>query len=94
VAIYEPFDPIQKAKHYNLHPSGVECIEVIEHFDFVIGSIIKYAWRAGLKDQEPTLKDLQKCAYYAQRAVSREEKRLKRAAEEAGHGVRGENSVR
>jgi hypothetical protein len=72
-----PFDEINKAKHYNLHPSGVECIEIIEHFEFNIGQVVKYAWRAGLKDSESKLKDLQKCLYYAKRAVEKEEKRIK-----------------
>lgn len=67
------FDPVAKARHYNLHPSGVECITIVEHFDFVIGNIIKYAWRAGLKFPEKRLEDLRKCLYYASRAVSREE---------------------
>jgi len=69
------FDPVAKARHYNVHPSGVECITIVEHFDFVIGNIIKYAWRAGLKDPKKRLEDLQKCLYYASRAVSREEAR-------------------
>lgn len=74
--IEEPaFDPVAKARHYNVHPSGVECITIVEHFDFVIGNIIKYAWRAGLKDPKKRLEDLRKCLYYASRAVSREETR-------------------
>ncbi len=35
--------------HYNSHPSGVECIEITEHYNFCVGNAIKYVWRAGLK---------------------------------------------
>jgi hypothetical protein len=63
-------DNVTHPKHYTSHPSGVECITVVEHFDFVIGNIIKYAWRAGLKGEK--LEDLEKCLWYAQRAVKRE----------------------
>lgn len=65
-------DPVNHPKHYCSHPSGVECITVVEHYDFVIGNIIKYAWRAGLKDGQSRKKDLAKCAWYANRAVERE----------------------
>lgn len=50
----------------------IECIDVVEHLDFVIGNIVKYAWRAGLKYGTTKLEDLQKCLWYAQRAVERE----------------------
>jgi hypothetical protein len=56
------FDEIQKAAHYNQHPSGVECITVVRHHSFNIGNVIKYLWRAGLKDA--SLKDLKKARYY------------------------------
>ena len=58
--------------HYKSHPSGVECIQITEHFDFVIGNIIKYAWRAGKKEGNTKIQDLEKCLWYAQRAVDRE----------------------
>ena len=35
--------------HYKAHPSGVECIEITQHYGFCIGNAIKYLWRAGLK---------------------------------------------
>jgi len=69
-------DSVNHPSHYTSHPSGVECIQITEHFDFVIGNIIKYAWRAGLKDGSSKLQDLQKCLWYANRAVAREIKRL------------------
>lgn len=65
------FDPIQKPKHYNSHPSGIECIEVARHHNFNIGNVFKYIWRAGLKDEEPTLKDLKKAAWYLADEIKR-----------------------
>ncbi|WP_082773080.1 DUF3310 domain-containing protein [Methylobacterium sp. CCH5-D2] len=65
-------DAVNHPKHYTSHPSGVECIAITEHYDFVIGNIIKYAWRAGLKDGASKIQDLEKCLWYATRAVERE----------------------
>ena len=45
--------------YYKSHPSGVECIDIIKHYDFCIGNVIKYVWRAGLK-KEQGLSDKQK----------------------------------
>lgn len=40
---------INHPSHYNKHPSGVECIDIIRHHNFNVGSTIKYLWRAGSK---------------------------------------------
>jgi Protein of unknwon function (DUF3310) len=71
---FEP-DPVNHPQHYTSHPSGVECIEITEHFNFNIGNAIKYLWRAGLKGNQ--LQDLQKAEWY----VKREIQRLQRRAE-------------
>ena len=57
-------DAINHPEHYTSHPSGIECIEVTRHMSFAAGNIIKYLWRNGLKDGEPSLKDLKKAAWY------------------------------
>jgi len=57
--------------HYNQHPSGVECIDVVEHMTFNVGNAVKYLWRAGLKDSTPALEDLQKAAWYINREIQR-----------------------
>lgn len=62
-------DPVNHPKHYNDHPSGVECIEITEHFNFNVGNAIKYLWRAGLKGEQ--LEDLKKAAWYVQRELER-----------------------
>ena len=56
--------------HYYQDPSGIECIDIIRHRDFNIGSAIKYLWRAGLKSEEgmdisdKAIEDLQKAIFY------------------------------
>lgn len=50
--------------HYNAHPSGVECIEVTRHLPFNLGNVVKYIWRAGLKENESEIKDLEKSLDY------------------------------
>lgn len=62
-------DPINHPSHYTAHPSGVECVEVAEHFNFNVGNAIKYLWRAGLKGD--ALEDLKKAAWYVSREVQR-----------------------
>lgn len=57
-------DLVAHPKHYNAHPSGVECIDIVQHHSFNVGSAIKYLWRAGLKSSEPVLRDLQKARQY------------------------------
>ena len=72
-----PFDPINRPKHYNSHPSGVECITVAEHHNFNIGNVLKYIWRAGLKhevevdNREAALVDLRKANWYLEREIAR-----------------------
>lgn len=43
---------IDHPHYYNRHPSGVECINIIEWFNFNIGSAVKYIWRAGIKSSD------------------------------------------
>lgn len=63
-------DPVNRPSHYTQHPSGIECIEVTEHFNFCLGNAIKYIWRAGLKSKDPT-QDLEKAIYYIRREIIR-----------------------
>jgi len=50
--------------HYNTHPSGVECIEIVRHMGFNLGNVVKYLWRDGIKDKEVELQDLEKALWY------------------------------
>ncbi len=61
-------DPVNNPKHYTAHPSGIECIEVTEHFNFNVGNAIKYLWRC---DHKNGLEDLQKARWYLDREISR-----------------------
>ena len=62
-------DNVNHPKHYNSHPSGVECIEITEHFNFCLGNAVKYIWRASLKGKE--VEDLRKARWYIDREISR-----------------------
>ena len=42
-------DMVNHPRHYEARVPGIECIEVARHFDFCLGNVIKYVWRAGLK---------------------------------------------
>lgn len=66
-------DPINHPRHYVSHPSGVECITIVEHMPFCEGNAIKYLWRAGEKGDR--LEDLRKAAWYVNRAIDLEERR-------------------
>ena len=57
--------------HYTL-PSGLQCIDVVKHFDFRTGNAIKYLWRAGKKDGESRLDDLRKAENYIKMLISDE----------------------
>ena len=64
-------DPVDHPAHYNAHPSGIECIDVVEHMGFNLGNAIKYIWRADLKHD--ALEDLRKAEWYLRREISRRE---------------------
>lgn len=68
-------DPVNHPSHYTTHPSGVECIDVAEHFGFCVGNCIKYLWRAGLKEGADELQDLKKAQWYLNREIERREKK-------------------
>lgn len=61
----QQFDIINKAAHYNKHPSGVECIELAERLGFNTGNAFKYVFRRG--DKGNTAQDLEKAIYYLKR---------------------------
>lgn len=64
-------DTVNHPSHYTTHPSGVECIAIVEHMTFNIGNATKYLWRAGLKDGSSTLEDLEKAKWYVSREIDR-----------------------
>jgi hypothetical protein len=62
------YDAVNKPKHYNEHPSGIEAIQVTEHFNFCMGNAIKYIWRADLKNG---VEDLEKAVWYLKREIEK-----------------------
>ncbi len=69
-------DQVNHPKHYTEHPSGVECIVVVEHMTFNVGNAVKYCWRAGLKGEPEALRakhleDLKKARWYLEREIQR-----------------------
>lgn len=57
---------VNHPRHYNLDSSGVETIDVVEHFSFNIGNAVKYVWRRGAKKGE-LVEDLNKALWYLNR---------------------------
>lgn len=66
-------DAVNHPRHYNAHPSGVECIEIVEYMPFNIGNAIKYLWRCDDKHPDP-IEDLKKAAWYVNREIERRQK--------------------
>jgi hypothetical protein len=64
-------DPVNHPSHYTSHPSGVECIQITRHMNFNLGNVVKYLWRAGQKDGEPTIQDLEKARWYLNDEIER-----------------------
>jgi len=64
-------EAVNHPQHYNSHPSGVECIEIVRHMTFNVGNVFKYLWRSGLKDGEPVLKDFKKALWYLEDEIKR-----------------------
>ena len=63
-------EQVDHPEHYNNHPSGIECIDVIRHMKFNIGNAIKYLWRQGLKTGEASEKELSKAQWYIEDEIN------------------------
>jgi hypothetical protein len=77
------YEQVNHPQHYQ-HPSGVECITVVEHCNFCVGNAIKYLWRAGQKPGVDTIIDLRKAIFYINREIERLQKMEKQNAKPAG----------
>ena len=71
-------EAVNHPKHYTSHPSGVECIQITEHYCNNLGNVIKYVWRA--EEKGAPLQDLKKALWYLNREI---EKRSKVATDKA-----------
>ncbi len=73
-------DAVNHPKHYNSHPSGVECITVAEHMGFNLGNAMKYIWRAD--EKHDPVEDLKKAVWYINREI---EKRTRESNDPSNH---------
>lgn len=79
----ETREDVKSPSYYNAHPSGVECIQIAKHYDFCIGNVLKYIWRAGLKSEsgmsalEKQIEDLKKARVYLDFELEMLEEKLK-----------------
>jgi hypothetical protein len=63
-------DTVNHPAHYTSHPSGIEAIQVTRWMSFNLGNVIKYVWRAGLKN-DARIEDLRKAAFYLADEIKR-----------------------
>ena len=62
---------VNHPKHYNTHPSGVECIEITRHMGSNLGNVMKYVWG---DEKGKAIEDLEKAEFYLKDEI----KKLKR----------------
>lgn len=58
---------INHPQHYN-HIEGIECIDIVKHFNFNLGNAIKYIWRCYFKKITP-IEDLKKAIWYLEKEI-------------------------
>lgn len=65
-------ESVNHPKHYGGEDNPYEAIKVIEAWglEFCLGNTLKYISRAGKKDPQRELEDLEKALWYLQRRVS------------------------
>jgi len=64
-------DLINKPPHYRGFSNGAEVIDITERLNFNRGNAVKYLARAGRKQGQSAMDDLQKAAWYVQREIDR-----------------------
>lgn len=55
-----------------MHPSGIECVTIAQSFNFNLGNVIKYIWRAPYKGH--LVEDLEKAKWYLEMEIAREKR--------------------
>ena len=63
-------DLVNQPPHYTSHPSGVECIQITEHMNFLLGNAMKYIWR---NEDKNGIEDLKKAIWYINREIAKRE---------------------
>ena len=51
--------------------NGAEVIDLAEHLSFCAGNVVKYVCRAGRKDPDKHVEDLEKARWYLDREIAR-----------------------
>jgi hypothetical protein len=70
--LVQSVDMINHPPHYADKGAGVECIDVVELFNFNMGNAIKYIWRAD--DKGDPIENLRKAEWYVKREIERRTK--------------------
>ncbi len=68
--MFEEDQQIEHPDHYNWI-SGIECVDVAQHFSFNLGNTIKHIWRSGKKPGISAISDLEKARYYINLEIDR-----------------------
>lgn len=72
VKIVEDSDDVSHPPHYAKGWSnGSEVIDLTEHLSFCAGNVVKYVCRAGRKDPDKHVEDLEKARWYLDREIER-----------------------
>ena len=66
-------DDVNHPSHYTAY-KGVEVIQLTEQMNFNRGNAVKYICRAGLKNKDKEVEDLQKAIWYLNREIERIQK--------------------
>jgi hypothetical protein len=72
IEIAENSDNVSHPPHYaNGWSNGAEVIDLTEHLSFCAGNVVKYVCRAGRKDPDKHVEDLEKARWYLDREIAR-----------------------
>lgn len=69
-------EQVNNPEYYGGKDNPYEAIKIIENckLDFCLGNSVKYILRAGKKNKEKEVEDLQKAKWYLERKISQLEK--------------------
>ena len=70
VLIYSKEVQIEHPDYYTWIP-GIECWNVIQHFNYNIGAAMKHQWRCGRKPGMSAVKDIEKAIQYLKHEIER-----------------------
>jgi hypothetical protein len=65
-----PHDPVNHPSHYTQY-QNLEVIDLVEQMNFNKGNAVKYIARAGWKNPDTEVQDLEKAVWYIQREIQR-----------------------